>query len=177
MSEGSSELQQSEKAADSFIEFGVMRVNNNNNYIQLEMEPDKKQKLEVFISVKQKNLDILEKEVFQRSTPGSPLYGQWLTRDEVEAIKSNPEGGSIVSKWLTDNHVDITWSSGNHDYMKACATIEHWESLLHTKFLMWQNIKNNELIPRALTCSIPKRLDKYIHALTNVVDFPVEVSK
>ena len=38
---------------------------------------------EIFIAVKQLNLDVLEAEAIRRSTPGSPLYQKWLTSDEV----------------------------------------------------------------------------------------------
>ena len=142
---------------------------------------------EVFIAVKQKNLDILEEEVLQRSTPGSPLYQQWMTRSEVDAMKSNPEGGDAVAQFLIEHNVEITWSSRNKDYMKATATISHWEHMLNTEFYMWEDLKDGDEtngavgspyhVPRAMRYSIPSEISEHIHAFTGVTNLPARMSK
>ena len=141
---------------------------------------------EVFIAVKQKNLDILEEEVLQRSTPGSPLYQQLMTRSEVDAMKSNPEGGDAVAQFLIEHNVEITWSSRNKDYMKATATIAHWEHMLNTEFYMWEDLKDGDEtngvvgipyhVPRAMRYSIPSEISEHIHAFTGVTNLPPPLS-
>ncbi len=44
---------------------------------------------EVLIAVKHLNLDVLEQEVIERSTPGSPKYQKWMTFEEVYFNKTN----------------------------------------------------------------------------------------
>jgi hypothetical protein len=83
---------------------------------------------EVVFAVHQNNMDILERMVAERSTPGSSYYQQWMTFDEVGALISNPVGTVSILEWLGQHPlVDVTWKSKRGEYVKASAPLSVWE--------------------------------------------------
>ena len=62
---------------------------------------------EVVIAVKQRNLDVLEKMVLERATPGNPKYQQWMTFDEVGQLVGNPIGAQATVDWLRENGIEV----------------------------------------------------------------------
>ena len=62
---------------------------------------------EVVIAVKQQNLDVLEKMVLERATPGNPKYQQWMNFDEVGQLVGNPIGAQATVDWLRENGIEV----------------------------------------------------------------------
>jgi len=134
---------------------------------------------EVFIAVKQLNIDVLETEALSRSTPGSPDYRQWMSMDEVNAIRGNDVGTESIRSWLVANGVDVTWTSVAGTYMKARTTIGHWERLLHTTFHMYEDQKEDQhrrQLPRAESYSLPASIREHVHAFFEVSELPARLS-
>ena len=71
---------QNAKAEEHFVRMETM--NKRADFIKSSKTPPSNIH-EVVIAVKQNNLDLLETMVLERSTPGSALYQQWLTFEEV----------------------------------------------------------------------------------------------
>ena len=135
---------------------------------------------EVFIDVKQINMEVLESSALSRNTPGSPLYRQWMTSEEVGAIRNNPVGANIISDWLTTNSVEITWESVSKTYFKAVTTVGHWEELLQTSFHMYEDQKEGSggrKLPRAETYFIPSSISDHVHAFFEVSELPATMSR
>ena len=63
-------------------------------------ENDRDRSLELVIALKQKNIDILEKMLLDRSTPGSPQYQKWLTFDSIGDYISNIEAERFIHDWV-----------------------------------------------------------------------------
>ena len=95
---------------------------------------------EIVFAVNQKNLDILESELLERSTPESPKYQQWMTFDELGDFTSNSYGATKIKNWLHQNNATVTWESLHHDYIKATAPILVWEYLFDTAFFEWEDM-------------------------------------
>lgn len=62
---------------------------------------------EVVIAIKQKNLDVIEREVIERATPGNPKYQKWMTFEEVGRLIANPEAVNATVSWLEANDVQV----------------------------------------------------------------------
>jgi subtilase family serine protease len=146
---------------------------------------------EVLFAIQQRNLDALEDLVLERSTPGSDLYQQWLTHEEVSDMTANDAAVRNVKNWLLFNNATVTWESLRGNYIRASAPIQIWERLFDTKFRIWRDIaaaeykrrkllsqENNEhsvtdvTVIRAETYTIPAAIQDYIMAVFNVVDPP-----
>ena len=134
---------------------------------------------ELVFSIQQKGLSELEHMLTDRSTPGNPFYQQWLSYDQIGEITSNLESAQEIKQWLTSNGATITWISTNSHYIKAEAQISLWESLLNTKFSLWEDrsrMKNKNKISnkihRATEYSLPLHIKSHVSAVFNTVQVP-----
>jgi subtilase family serine protease len=94
---------------------------------------------EIVFAVRQRNLDKLESELLERSTPGNPKFQQWLTFQEVGDFTSNPSGAAKLKDWLFINNATVIWESLHSDYIRAVATVSVWNYLFDTVFHSWEN--------------------------------------
>ena len=68
-----------------------------------EAVPDPSTALRVTVAVRQpeEGKAALRKEILERSDPDSPLFSQWLTKDEVDdLIRPEPAAVQAVTQWL-----------------------------------------------------------------------------
>ncbi len=63
---------------------------------------------EMIFAVKQKNLEVLEKMVIDRATPGNPNYLKWMTFNEVGELTSNFEAAEATTKWLESHDIKVS---------------------------------------------------------------------
>lgn len=132
---------------------------------------------EVVIAIKQLNLDVVESELLQRSTPNDPKYQQWLSYEDIGRLVANLNSAELVAQWLADNEVVATWKSQHLEYIKAQAPIEKWEILLQTKFYSWEDLtvpegERRRTMHRALEYALPEHVASHISAVFNTVQTP-----
>ena len=155
-----------------------------NTYIREEARPDFIRKgraveytdHEVLIAVKQLNIDVLEAEALNRNTPGHRNYRQWLSYNELGAIRDNIEGSQAIEDWLSANNVEVTWSGVN---MRATTTIGHWENLLMTTFHLYEDQKDgygHRQLARAERYSLPASIREHVHAFFEVSELPARIT-
>lgn len=147
-------------------------------FVQLS-EADTSVMHELVFAVQQLNVEILEAMVLERSTPGNPLYRQWMSYEEVGDVVSNPEGYEAVRSWLEDNKVNIKWTSPRAEYIKAEAPIGVWNRLLNTKFYKFEDTElpastpvNHQHAHRANEYFLPKSVKSHLMAVFNTVQNP-----
>jgi hypothetical protein len=114
-----------------------------------------------------------------RSTPGSVLYQEWLSFDEVGQLTRNPTSATAVRDWLVRNQVEVKWTSTNSHYIKAHASIAVWERLLNTEFFLWEDKSrkgsmplHHRLLHRAVEYSLPEDVKEHLSAVFNTVQTP-----
>mmetsp|Transcript_31520 Transcript_31520/g.45379 ORF Transcript_31520/g.45379 Transcript_31520/m.45379 type:complete len:749 (-) Transcript_31520:235-2481(-) len=144
---------------------------------------------ELIFAVKQNGIDKLANIVTDISDPRGKAYQQWLNFDEVGKITGNPEGTKAIIEWLSNTYssnddlqvdkASIVWKSFHGDYIKATASISHWEKLLQTEFFEYhdqqRNTKGGGLFAvhhRAKHYSLPVHLHQYVFAVFNTVQTP-----
>lgn len=134
---------------------------------------------EIVIAVKKKNLDLIEKIVAERSTPGHSLYQQWLTFDEVTSMTKDPDATAAVETWLSLEGVGVTWRSVRSDYLKVTASVSFWEKTFKTEFYTWEDREVVGQVSRhirAETCQLPSFLVDHIAAVFNTCQAPPVIS-
>ena len=147
------------------------------NFVQLQSS-DAEATHNLVFAIKQRNLVELDQLLVERSTPGNPLYQQWLNFEEVGQMTSNPDGAKAVEDWLAENNIEVSWKSAHSDYIRATAKISQWEQMLNTKFYEFEDqsrvksSKKNRVMHRATEYSLPEHVAPHLHTVFNTVQVP-----
>lgn len=141
---------------------------------------------EVVIALQKPNVDKVEAILLERATPGHPLYQQWLSREEIDALVSpTEEAFSQVRSWLDSESITVTWVSRRRDYIRASSSVRHWERLLKAEFLQYRDhsqetsrshsssgFVSSNVYHRATHYTIPTHLQNHISSIFNTVQIP-----
>ncbi|KAF5352182.1 hypothetical protein D9758_009222 [Tetrapyrgos nigripes] len=120
--------------------------------------------LDLRIALKQKDMEGLEKALFDVSTPSSSLYGQHLSLEQVAAFAAPTEQSvNAVTQWLQENGVaDITPSGPFNDWISFSVSASKADELFDTNFEDFVHIESGERFVRTLQYSIPQDLVQHI---------------
>eukprot|EP01031_Cornospumella_fuschlensis_P045754 gene45754-56003_t len=157
---------------------------------------------EVVIAVKQKNIDVVQREALERATPGHEHYQHWLSYEEITSLVINTVGSEAVISWCNQHAIEVTWVSRRGDYIKANAPVSLWESVLKTEFFVYTDhtrprklpqssqkapyystanadehlesseISSHSTFIRGHTYHLPVEIHSHVQAIFNVVDAP-----
>ncbi len=131
---------------------------------------------EVTVALHHFKAEAIASEIEARTTPGSPLYQQWLIYDEVGDQVRDRGGFEAVRTWLSEAGANIIWHSPHLNYIRASASISVWEALLKTEFYEWESTTSERTAyTRAESYSIPQDLSKHIAAIFNTCQIPAPV--
>lgn len=134
--------------------------------------PDKTISHDVVFVVAPKNMDQLERVLYDVSSTHSPNYGKHWSRKEVEDLTHNKEGHELIMKYLRDNHVTVTKVSSYGNYIHARAELSKWETLFATEFHQYQLAHLDRPLHRCLSVSLPTELIPHVQGIFNTVQFP-----
>lgn len=126
---------------------------------------------EALIAIKQRNVDLLESELFKVSDPLSPTFQHHWSMEKVGEFISNPNSTDAISAHLCNAGFTITFQSLYGEYLKANGTVEQWNALLNTTIHEYKHSATQEVIFRTLegvSYSIPAELTDHIEAIFNV---------
>eukprot|EP01041_Mallomonas_annulata_P002197 gene2197-4272_t len=130
----------------------------------------------VIFSIKQRNLDELERILYEVSDPDSPNYGQHRTSEEVANLTSNPYGAEQVKSYLTNNRIKILEISLHGDFITASAPIHIWEKIFDTTFHIFHHEQDDsKYIHRAESMKLHDDIEHHISSVFHVKDFPLHV--
>jgi hypothetical protein len=68
----------------------------------------------LIFAIRQRNLHILEAELYQRSDIRHPLYGQWFSKNEIETIIDCDASHREVLRWLESLGISIKEENGDN---------------------------------------------------------------
>lgn len=141
---------------------------------------------EVVFAVTQRNLDVVEAILLDRSTPGQPQYQQWLSYEEIVSLTGNRVSTDRVWEWLIASEANITWESRSGQYIRAIAPIRTWERLLDAEYYVWEDQSRSLLakdtidkrpakrIHRSSSYSLPSSLKEHVATVFHTVQVPPE---
>jgi len=137
---------------------------------------------ELTFAIKQSNADKnMHNLLMERSTPGQPLYQQWMSNDEVRALTSNPEASSALLSWFSEHGITVDWVNRGQEYFRVRTHIGTWERLLKTSFHEFhkydEDSKEHVTAFRAESYSLPASIAVHVSAVFGAVDFPVNPRK
>jgi len=178
----------------SFVTVYASDLAINGQYIQMEtmklrssikktvnFKPHPDTMHELTFAVKQNNADKMHDLLMERSTPGQPLYQQWMSNDEVRALTSNPEASSALLNWFSEHGIAVDWVNRGQEYFRVRTHIGAWEKLLRTSFHEYheydQENKEHITAVRAESYSLPASIAVHVSAVFGAVDFPVKARK
>jgi tripeptidyl-peptidase-1 len=103
----------------------------------------------------QEDPNLLEKTLYEVSTPGNDRYSQYLEQQDIKRIiKPAEEGRRNVLAWLERSGIKIT--SDNGERLRFMITVDAADSILGTTFRTYQNTADpTEIKIRTLKVMVP----------------------
>ncbi|KAI0328755.1 family S53 protease [Cubamyces sp. BRFM 1775] len=116
--------------------------------------------------------DGLEKVLMDVSTPGSPLYGQHLTKEEADAFMApKPESVDAVNTWLKENGITASKMSSAGDWLSISIPVSKANDLLDAEFSVYNHTDSGKTMIRTLAYSIPSDLQGHLDFVHPTVVF------
>ncbi|KAJ2981143.1 hypothetical protein NUW54_g10910 [Trametes sanguinea] len=119
------------------------------------------------------NMTGLESVLMDVSTPSSPLYGQHLSKEEVETFMApKPESVAAVNAWLKENNIVTTKATPAGDWLSFSVPVNQASKLLNAEFSVFNHTASGTTAIRTLAYSIPSDLQGHldlIHPTTSFV--------
>ena len=109
----------------------------------------------------------VESELLKRSTPGSPLFQQWLTRDEVFARFSDHAGLASVRRWLADLSPTVEGSN----VVKVRTSVASAERLLQTRMGRFRQGVHS-VVRATAPYHLPEDMARIVSHVGGVREFP-----
>ncbi|KAF8530031.1 subtilisin-like protein [Hysterangium stoloniferum] len=132
--------------------------------------------LNLRIALVSSNIPGLEKALFDVSTPDSALYGQHLTKEEVEAfVAPTPDTVSNVNAFLSANGITPQTISPAGDWLSFSIPVSKANEIFGADFSVFVDQSNGKSSIRTLSYSIPESLQGHIELVHPTVTFPVSV--
>ncbi|KAJ7491009.1 family S53 protease-like protein, partial [Mycena latifolia] len=129
--------------------------------------------LSLRMNLAQNNLPGLEAALDAVSSPASPWYGQWLSKDEVEFF-SRPSERTVkaVTTWLAENGVEHTAVPSAGDWIAINVSVAKANRMFDADFSVFKHSESGRQIVRTLQYSIPASLTGHIRLVTPATSFP-----
>ncbi|KAF9004123.1 subtilisin-like protein [Hymenopellis radicata] len=129
--------------------------------------------LDLRIALTPRNITGLEHVLLSVSTPGSPLYGQYLSLDEVKDYASPTEDSvTAVKTWLAEHGVtDVAVTGAYSDWLSIRIPIGTANILFAAKFQHFLDVDSGEEIARTLEYSLPEDLRAQIALVHPTISF------
>lgn len=134
---------------------------------------------ELTFAIKQSNADKLHDMLMERSTPGRPLYRQWMSNDEVRAMTINKDASNALLAWFKEHDITVDWVNRGQEYFRVRSTLSKWERLLRTTFHEFSEQAHDQHVTaiRAESYSLPAHIAPHVQSVFGAVDFPVRLHK
>mmetsp|Transcript_18166 Transcript_18166/g.29846 ORF Transcript_18166/g.29846 Transcript_18166/m.29846 type:complete len:597 (+) Transcript_18166:186-1976(+) len=159
-------------AADSYRVSLELDASNEIPKDWMEKAPtDPEKRITLYFATKQQNLDKLEEAFWAVSDPDSPMYGQYMTLDQVTALVSEPTSTAAVYEWLRSNVPDAEFHIvANQDFVRVGLRVGQAEQLLQTSFHEYEHTSGIK-INRALQYSVPNFIASHLDFIGGVRGF------
>ncbi|KAI0633617.1 subtilisin-like protein [Trametes polyzona] len=119
--------------------------------------------LDLRLALVQNDIAGLHEALYAVSTPDSPLYGQYLSKEEVEKFVA-PKAKSVaaVNAWLADNGIQASVISPAGDWLSFSVPVSKASTLFDADFAVYTHEATGETSIRTLAYSVPSDLKEHI---------------
>eukprot|EP01095_Lingulamoeba_sp_RSL-Kostka_P008441 TRINITY_DN2823_c1_g1_i1.p1 TRINITY_DN2823_c1_g1~~TRINITY_DN2823_c1_g1_i1.p1 ORF type:complete len:709 (-),score=267.92 TRINITY_DN2823_c1_g1_i1:299-2425(-) len=138
---------------------------------------DNNREVQVKFALKQNNLEYFSNLVEDIATPGSGMYGKYLSHDEIARIIAPSEGkvDSFIS-WLKMNGISDIKTVKTRDLIVVKMTIQQIKEIFNVELQSFKNKFNNKMIHRTLESNVVDRLPAEFRSMIDLIhginDFP-----
>ncbi|KAH9925060.1 family S53 protease-like protein [Epithele typhae] len=122
--------------------------------------------LTVKVQVAQNDIAGLEKALMDVSTPGNALYGQHLSKEELESYTAPLKAESLdaVTAWLKENDIEASSASPAGDWLSFDVPVSKANELFDADYTVFKHTGGRELL-RTLSYSVPEDLAAHIDVI------------
>ncbi|KAH8992221.1 subtilisin-like protein [Lactarius akahatsu] len=125
------------------------------------------------IALVQNDTQGLQTKLMDVSTPRSPQYGQWLSKEEVGTfVTPKRETATAVNEWLATNGLNATVLSPFGDWIGFETTVSHANVLFDADFSTFVHDGSGKSAIRTLAYSIPASLTAHLQLIHPTISFP-----
>jgi len=128
---------------------------------------------ELGLVLRQQQLDELRALAQERTDPTSPLFRQWVTREEIKSEFGNREAAQKVVDILVRDHpeVEVLHVSDEGELVTIRAPISVMEEMLGSEFHDYRHDKHDGVKRRTTEYRLPEDLHPHVEAVLGAVDF------
>ncbi|KAH9913299.1 peptidase S8/S53 domain-containing protein [Fomitopsis serialis] len=125
------------------------------------------------LALAQGNSSGLVDALYDVSTPSSPNYGAYLSKEQVQAhLAPTNESASAVNLWLNESGLQATALSAAGDWLSVQLPVSTANELLDANFSVFTHSSTGEQTIRTLAYSIPTALTDHLDLVHPTVSFP-----
>ena len=143
---------------------------------------------DLVFSIRLRNMDELERILYDVSDPSSTNYGNHLTREDIIDLTSNVESCKEVIAYLETAGASILSEDLAGGFISARGSVSLWENMLNTEFYSYslQSGRDYNEISKSKAAtsflrtegySIPHSLDAHIAWVLDTTDVPSSVKR
>jgi tripeptidyl-peptidase-1 len=124
------------------------------------------------VVLKHKNLDILEKNFYERSDPDHPLYGNWLSAEELAEMTRVEGAEEQVRSFIEERGGRVVHRSRFGEYLKVEMSCERVEEMFSTQVWEYGSQEFDFKISRAEKIVVPMDLEWNTESIEHLDYFP-----
>ncbi|EJD00678.1 family S53 protease-like protein [Fomitiporia mediterranea MF3/22] len=130
------------------------------------------QVLNLRLALVNNNMNGLEEKLYAVSTPGSALYGQHLSKEEVEEfVKPSQDSINIVNQFLSTHGITATVASPASDWLTFSVPVSKANDMFQADFSVFQHEETGKQSVRTLAYSIPTELQGHLNLVHPTITF------
>ncbi|KAK7024068.1 subtilisin-like protein [Favolaschia claudopus] len=128
--------------------------------------------LKLRVNLVQNDIAGLERALNAASFPESPSYGQWLSKEDVEAFaRPSEETTAAVTQWLSSHGVESTTLTPAGDWISFTVPVSKAREMLNAEFSVFTHIDSGKESIRTLEYSLPAELAAHINLISPTTSF------
>ncbi|KAH7869668.1 Pro-kumamolisin, activation domain-containing protein, partial [Lentinula edodes] len=114
----------------------------------------------------------LEAALQEASSPTSPTFREWLTKEQVESFAApTVETVQAVTEWLTSFNITSTPITPAGDWIKFDIPVSTANQLLQAEFSIFNHTESGQTSVRTLAYSIPSDLQAHVKVVHPTTSF------
>ncbi|KIJ55529.1 hypothetical protein M422DRAFT_24097 [Sphaerobolus stellatus SS14] len=134
--------------------------------------------LTLLMALRPGNDEGLESLLYNISTPSSPSYGQWLTKDQVNSYMApSTQTKGVVDNWTKINNLETSSFSPAGDWLNFTINVAKANELFSANFSVFTDSTTGNKTIRTLSYSIPTILQDHVEIIHPTIVFPVHITQ
>ena len=130
----------------------------------------------VTIALHQRNVDQLQRRLSQLSDPTHAVYGQWMSKAEVDDLIAPPASVvSTVTAWVQSAGISSSSITHHGDALEVVTTVGHVNALFSTSLHTFEQQGSGKRSVVAHNISMPEHVAPHVQMLLGVHNFPFPI--